>query len=150
MDANILAAVLGSVVSIVGGVIIAAFTYNCARKLELVAHWRSQKIQHYQELFASISSLASRAVSIDKFKAEERYANAVNTLGLVAPQAVIQKLNVLRNEIMISNPNRSDAGQERALVSMLLEIRKVLGIDATDEPATFRFKLHGGYHPDNH
>src|SRR4051812_4250503 len=94
-----------AVISAFGSIVAAALSYHFSRKREIEANWRNQKLTHYQELLSALSDAAIHG--INHTKAQERFANAFNTVALVAPQSVLRALLNFHNEIQVGNPNSS-------------------------------------------
>lgn len=119
----------------------AALSFALNKRAERKTALQQRKLAHYQELLNALSDLA--VDGIDKEKANQRFANAVNTIALVAPQHVIEALMRFHDEVKFSNPNASQEGHDRALKILLLAIRKSLDLPFRDDPTTFDFHLIG-------
>ncbi len=130
-----------AVISAASSVIAAALSYFFSRKRELESEWRDQKLTHYKELLGALSDAAIHGINHDK--AQERFANAFNTISLVAPQTVIDALLAFHDEIRNSNPNPSMEKHDKLLADLVLSIRNDIGVSPRDEPTTFRFRLIG-------
>lgn len=137
MDSTIIiAGITGSV-----SIITASLTYYFAKKLQLEKEWREAKITHYKALLTAMSGLATDG--IDKSKANQDFALAVNTVALIAPQYVVTALMDFHNEIKYSNPSQTQAKHDRLLIRLLLLIRKDIGISVKDDPQSFNFHMIG-------
>jgi hypothetical protein len=91
-----------------------------------------------------LSSLSDLAVDgTDKEKADQRFALAVNTIALVAPQCVIMALMDFHDEVKYSNPNKSPECRDELLKKLLLAVRKDIGLSKKDEKNKFVFHLIG-------
>jgi hypothetical protein len=128
-------------VSAAGSVIVAAFTYQFTKRQQINAEWRSQKLNHYRELLASLSALA--VDGIDKDVANQRFSLAFNTIALVAPQPVINALVEFHDEVKFTNVNRSVEKHDQLLRKLVLAIRADLNLGTKDNPQTFGFHLIG-------
>ena len=137
METSIIVAIISASASI----IVAALSFALNKRAERKAALQQRKVAHYQELLNSLSDLAVDWT--DKEKANQRFANAANTIALVAPQYVIETLMQFHDEVKFSNPNRSQEGHDRALKELLLAIRKSLELPFRDDPQTFDFHLIG-------
>lgn len=133
--------VIIAVISAASSVIAAVLSYFFSRKRELEGEWRNQKLVHYKELLAALSDAAIHGINHDK--AQERFANAFNTIALVAPDSVIKSLLAFHDEIRDSNPNPSLEKHDQLLAELVLSIRKDIGVSPNDAPETFRFRLIG-------
>lgn len=136
MEANTLVAV----VPVAGSILTAALSYFFARRQQLGAQWRDSKLNHYKVLLAAISDLAVNQVDED---AHKRFALAVNTIALVAPQSVVQSLLAFHDAIRISNTNRTKEEHDHLLTKLVVEIRCDLGLRPKDDTLTFRYHLVG-------
>ena len=77
------AAVIIAVISALGSIMAAVMSYHFSRKREIEADWRNQKLINYKELLSALSDAAIHGINHNK--AQERFANAFNTVALVAP-----------------------------------------------------------------
>lgn len=95
-SATVLAAIfaaLASGVFALAGVIV---TSRLAQRREHEAVWRQTKIEHYQEYLSALSAMVSgRTTAPD----QDRYADAVNSLALVASPAVLDAVHAFQAEI---------------------------------------------------
>jgi hypothetical protein len=130
-----------AIISAAASVIVAALSFALNKWAERKTSLQQRKIAHYQELLNALSDLAVDGT--DKEKANQRFANAANTIALVAPQYVIEALMKFHDEVKFSNPNRSLDGHDRALKTLLLAIRKSLELPFRDDPESFNFHLIG-------
>lgn len=130
-----------AVISAASSVVAAALSYFFSRKRELEGEWRNQKLVHYKELLGALSDAAIHGINHDK--AQERFANAFNTISLVAPQSVIKPLLAFHDEIRDTNPNPSLERHDQLLTELVLNIRRDIGVSPSDEPGAFRFRLIG-------
>jgi len=137
METSLIIAIISASASIVVAVFSFVFNKRAERKAEL----QQRKITHYQELLNALSDLAVDGT--DKGKANQRFANAANTIALVAPQYVIEALMQFHDEVKFSNPNKSAEGHDRALKKLLLAIRESLELPFKDDPQDFNFHLIG-------
>ena len=108
MNTSIIVAIISACTSIV----IAALSFAWNKRAERKTLLQARKIAHYQELLNSISDLA--VDGINKEEANQRFANAANTIALVAPQYVINALMNFHDEVKFSNPNKSQEGHDKS------------------------------------
>lgn len=130
-----------SLISLAGSIIVASLTYFFSKKEEIRKEWRKDKIVHYKKLLSAISDLAIDGQNIDD--ANLRFAESVNTIGLVAPQNVVTALMNFHDEIKFSNQNKSLEKHDQLLIELLLAIRKDIKIQSKDNTETFKFHLIG-------
>lgn len=91
-----------------------------AKRREHEADWRKTKIEHYQEYVTALSGIISGRSTPT---AQERYADAVNALALVASPAVLNAVHAFQNEISYRNTSRSDERHDELLHHALLAMR---------------------------
>jgi hypothetical protein len=131
-------AIATAIISIVGGLVAAAATYWLTKKREREAEWRKEKLAYYKALIESLSGTVSGDSTPEGQRA---FAKASNNLLLFAPQPVIDALDAFRDEIRVSNPNRSVEAHDKLLAALLLQIRRDVGVVPADIPSTFRPRL---------
>ena len=131
-----------TVIPITGSVILACLTYFFTKTLQAKTEWQKEKMNHYKVLLAAISDLAGD--ERNKEDANKRFALAVNTICLVAPQTVVTALMKFHDEIKMSNKNKTIEKHDRLLIELLLAIRKDIGVSSNDSEKTFSFHLVGG------
>ena len=112
----ILAALASGVFALVGVVVTSVF----AQRREHEADWRQTKIEHYQEYVAALSNIVSDRSTP---AAQERYADAVNALALVASSAVLDAVHSFQREISYRNTDRSDARHDALLSAVMQAMR---------------------------
>ncbi len=137
METSVIVATISASVS----VIVAASSIVLNKRAERKAALQQRKITHYQELLNALSDLAVDGT--DKERANQRFANAANTIALVAPQYVIVALMQFHDEVKFSNSNRTQGGHDRALKGLLLALRKSLELPFRDDPKNFNYHLIG-------
>ncbi len=72
-----------------------------------------------------------------------KFAFAVSTISLVAPQYVVTSLMNFHDEVKFSNPSKRPENHDKLLIDLLLAIRKDIKIPEKDNPNTFKFHLIG-------
>lgn len=115
----ILAALASGVFALVGVIVTSAL----AQRREHEADWRQTKIEHYQEYVTALSNIVSGRSTP---AAQERYADAVNALALVASPAVLDAVNAFQQEISYRNTARSDARHDVLLSEVMHAMRRDL------------------------
>ena len=133
--------IIVAVVSASASILAAALTFYLTKRHELAVQLRHEKLNHYKVLLAAISDLAVDGTN--KTDANMRFALAVNTIGLAAPQYVISALMAFHDEVKYTNPCKSDERHDRLLNELLLAIRKDIGLAKGDNAGTFKFHLIG-------
>ena len=134
MDTTILVTVISAITSLA----VAAVTFSLTKQKEREAEWRKQKLEHYREFLDALSGTVG---SDSTPEAQRRWAQATNTIGLVASQQVLLALQEFQNAIAHSNPKPSVEEHDRTLNQLMLAIRTDLNISPADDPETFSFRL---------
>jgi hypothetical protein len=134
METGIVVAVIAAATSLVG----AALSFFFSIRKEREADWRKVKFEHYREFMNSLSSIVGSDASPEGHR---RFAQACNTLQLVASKRVIASLHDFRDEIAGSNPNRSIEGHDKLLSRLIRDIRADLGIPSAANPADLSIRL---------
>ncbi|RQS67238.1 hypothetical protein DID96_21980 [Burkholderia sp. Bp8963] len=112
----ILAALASGVFALAGVIVTARLTQH----REHEAEWRQTKIEHYQEFISALSGIvAGRSTPA----AQERYADAVNALALVASPAVLDAVHAFQAEITYRNSARSDERHDVLLNAAIQTMR---------------------------
>ncbi|HYE36445.1 hypothetical protein [Methylocaldum sp.] len=132
------AEIVTAVIAASGAVVLAGASYWFTKKRERDAELRKEKLDHYKDFVASLSSIISGEWTADGQRA---FSRACNKLNLVAPQAVLQALQEFQQEIKISNTERSNERHDKLMSRLFYEIRKDLEVVPKDNEATFRIRL---------
>lgn len=132
--------IMVAVISVSGSIIIAAFSYFLTKQQQRENDWRNLKLDHYKNLLMSISDLA---VDNEDVEAHYRFAQAMNTIALVAPQDVIEAMLEFHDGVKQSNENRSQILHDKLLATLLLTIRRDLKLSPKDKRNTFYYHLVG-------
>jgi hypothetical protein len=133
MNAEITVALVTASASILAAAITFFLTKSKERSVELQQRKQSQ----YKELLSAVSDLADGGVTLEQ--AQRRFAAAVNTIVLVAPQPVIAAVMAYYRELLSQTTNRPR--RVELLKRLILEIRKSLELPFDDDPNTFDFEL---------
>jgi hypothetical protein len=132
--------VLVAAVTAAGTVVVAAVSYFLTKRQQREAAWRDSKLDHYKELLTAISDLAVDNANV---KAHQRFALAINTLALVAPQNVVNAMLAFHDGVKQSNSDRADDLHDQLLARLLLAIRADMKMRPKDDPNTFHYHLVG-------
>ena len=117
MDASVVTAVA----SAASALAVAAATYGLTKRRERDAEWRRFKLDHYREYVAALSGVTQAVPSPE---AQRRYADALNTLALVAPPDVLRALYAYQDAAYWGNPHRSAEELDARLSAALGAIRR--------------------------
>ena len=129
------ATVVTTLIGLLGSLLVAALTYWSTKRREREAEWRKEKLAYYKAFVESMSGIVE---GDDTPEGHKLYAKTTNNLLLFAPQSVIEALNTFRSEIAISNANRSRENHDKLFAILLLAIRRDVGVQPADDPATFK------------
>jgi hypothetical protein len=110
-------AALASGVFALAGVIV---TSRLTQRREHEAAWRQTKIEHYQEYISALSAMVSGRSTP---AAQDRYADAVNALALVASPAVLDAVHAFQAGISCCNTERSDERHD-ALLNVVIQVMR--------------------------
>lgn len=132
--------ILVAVISVTGSIVIAAISYFLTKRQQREIDWRNLKLDHYRNLLMSISDLAVDNTDVE---AHYRFAQAINTIALVAPQNVIEAMLEFHDGVKQSNEHRSQFLHDKLLAKLLFTIRKDLKLRPKDNINTFNYHLVG-------
>lgn len=139
MNVNLITALpvfLGALASGLFALIGVIVTSALAQRREHESDWRQTKIEHYQEYVTAISNIISGRSTA---AAQQRYADALNALALVASPNVLDAVHAFQKEISYRNSERSDARHD-ALLSAVMQAMRV-----DVQPSRFR-DTHREFH----
>jgi len=134
-------AIIVAIISASASLVVAAVTFYLTKKHELSVQWRTEKLNHYRVLLSALSDLAVDGT--DKDDANRRFALAVNTIALAAPQDVISALMAFHDEVKFSNPDKSPKRHDELLKEVMLAVRRDIGLAKGDDAHQFNFHLIG-------
>ncbi len=101
---------------------------------------RKEKLGYYKIFIGSLSKILEGE---DSAEGQIEFATACNDLLLFAPQRVIDALKAFRDEVRVSNPNKSAEEHDQLLSKLLFEMRRDIGVKPQDDPNTFKVGLQG-------
>jgi len=134
-------AVIVAVITVGGSALVAAVTFLLNSRQTRRDELQQRKLESYTELLSALSDLA--VTGLDEHT-NRRYATAVNTIGLTAPQYVIEALLAFADEIRVSNRNRSPERHDQLLSALIFQMRRSLEPPFSDDVTSFGFRLVGG------
>lgn len=139
--------VLIAVITVIGSTLAAGLSYYFTKSHEIAMKWREEKISHYRKLLTSITELGWANSGIpgitDEKEANKKFSLAYNTIGLVAPEYVINALNAFMDEISVKNTNKTKEKHDQLLKELILAIREDIKILPKGNIDTFKFNLKG-------
>jgi nitrate reductase gamma subunit len=125
----VILAALASGLFALAGVVVTSFL---AKRREHETEWRQTKAAHYQEYMSALSAMVSGRSTP---AAQERYADAVNALSLVAPAPVLEAVDAFQNEISFRNAARSDERHDILLGAAIQAMRDDIQPRSTRNPS---------------
>jgi hypothetical protein len=124
--------------SAVTAIVAVIITYVLTKKREHEADWRRLKFSQYQEFILALSGIVrGRSTS----EGHSRYADAVNSMALVAPLKVLSALKAFQKEISYTNNQRSDERHDQLLNVLLRAMREDIQPNRLSSDASFSFRL---------
>jgi hypothetical protein len=120
--------------------IIAVFvTYILTKKREHAGDWRKLKLEQYQEFVLALSGVVRERPTPDS---QRRYADAVNSMMLIAPLAVLKALRAFQDEISYVNNERTQERHDQLLDALFRAMRQDVHPTKPEE-TSFDFRLLG-------
>jgi hypothetical protein len=116
METGIITALV-SAASVVAG---AGLTYYLTKRREQELEWRKLKLEHYKSFMSALSCVVGSRTNTEN---QSKYADAVNTLQLVAPEQVLVALYNFQREISRANASKTVISHDAALTRLLRAIR---------------------------
>lgn len=127
-------------ISAVTAILTILITSALTRRREHEADWRKLKLAQYQEYVLALSGVVRERATAN---AQRRYADAVNSMALIAPITVLSALKAFQREISYKNENRTDAEHDRLLAILIRAIRADVHPDRPYDDSIYEFHLLG-------
>jgi hypothetical protein len=137
MNSALATVLISGATSIVSAYGVVALSHFYGRKRDHEADWRKMKLDHYKEYAGALSGIVHNGNDVD---AKRRYADACNSLDLVAPNDVLIALYAFLDETSISNNNRSDEKYELLVSNLFRKMRLDCHPSTPNDPADFTFR----------
>jgi hypothetical protein len=131
--------VVTSVITALTAIIAVFVTYVLTKKREHEGDWRKIKLGQYQEFVLALSGVVRERATPD---AQRRYADAVNSMMLIAPRAVLVCLQAFQDEISYVNKGRTDERHDRRLQELIRAMRQDVHPSKLQD-GNFPFRLLG-------
>jgi hypothetical protein len=129
----------GVIMSGAVAVAIPAITYWLTKRREHETVWRELKLKHYQTYMVALSAVVGDRATLEN---RARYADAANTLSLVAPPAVLRALYEFQDEISLKSEARDRTRHDVKLTALMKAMRSdAQGPLATNEDTKLSFRL---------
>jgi hypothetical protein len=139
-DSAVPAVVITAAASLATAVVAAIVTYWLAKRRDHESDWRKLKLAQYQEYILALSGvIAGRETP----GGHRRYADAVNSMTLVAPLTVLEALQAFQAENAFNNKNRDGARLDILLNKLIRAMRNDVHPSAGKDPTALDFRLFG-------
>ncbi len=130
--------VTAAIISASAAIVVSAVSFYLTKSKERQADWQRSKFEHYKELMQSLRGIVGTDSTPEGNK---RFAQACNTLHLIASKAVREALHDFQDEIRASNPNRSTDRHDALLARLEWQIREDLQIPDNPPMGDFKARL---------
>ena len=133
--------ILVTLIAFFSSILVAIATYYLNKLRESESKWREYKMEYYRQFLLCLSKITGNPSNDD----QNNFSNIVNTITLFAPQYVIQEVNkflylVTHEKVNLDGQQYSEK-HNQLINSIMLAIRKDIGIRPTDNKNTFNFAL---------
>jgi hypothetical protein len=112
---------LVGIISAVTALTVAVAGYRLNRRRDRDLDWRKLRLEHYSAYLSALSGITGRRSTPE---AQAQYADAFNSLVLVAPAPVLEALYAFHEEQRTNNPARTPQGYERCHNALIRELRR--------------------------
>lgn len=121
MENIVVTSIISAVAALLAAILTATLTAVLTKRRERDADWRKLRLAQYQEYIAALSGIVEGRSSVE---AHRRYADAVNSLLLVAPEAVLRARDafLIRNSVSQAPLPREE--HDRLLTVLLRAMRR--------------------------
>jgi hypothetical protein len=127
-------------VSATAAILAVVMTATLTRKREHEADWRKLKFGQYQEFILALSGVVRERATPET---QRRYADAVNSMNLVAPMAVLEALRTFQKEISLLNNSRNDDRHDQLLGILIKTMRNDIHPRPINDDSPSSFRLLG-------
>ena len=110
------------------------------RRREHEADWRKMKANQYQGFIIALSGVVRGRESLE---AHLRYADAVNSINIVASAQVLKALTAFQKEVSYINSNRSDERHDKLLEIVIQAMRNDIRPEWLSKDQALSFRLLG-------
>ena len=134
-------AIVVAIITVGGGILVAAITSYLTKAKEREAEWRSQKLAHYKEFMAALNNIVGPPPPVED---KVRFANAANNIFLVGSPRVLLALRAYLDETADSNTGNENDRHDELLTSLMFAIRDDIGMKPNRPDEPFEFRLWSG------
>lgn len=135
-DAAMNAAVLAAMISAVAALFVSTLSFSLNQRQQRQLDWRKVKLEMYREYVAALSGIIQGRETPE---AHLRYADAANSLSLVASSQVLRALYAFLNENSFRNLSRTIERHDVLLTELLSAMRDDLEPREKGRPSNFHF-----------
>lgn len=129
-----------AVIAAGSAVIVVALTNYFTKRREHAADWRKMKLERYREYILALSGITLERATQE---AHAKYADAVNSLRLVAPPKVLLALEDYLSHTSLRNQNKSLETHDHFLSILVRAMREDLQPAYKGKDDKFIFRLLG-------
>jgi hypothetical protein len=137
MNNALVTVLISGATSIVSAYGVVALTHFYGRKRDHEADWRKLKLDHYKEYVSALSGTVHNA---NDEVVQRRFADAFNSLNLVASHDVLIAMYDLQEETSVRNKNKSIKKYELLLSNLFREMRQDCQPTSPNDPADCSFR----------
>jgi hypothetical protein len=135
VDSTLLVAVISSVSVLTGAVVTAGLTYLLTKRRERDADWRKIKLDLYKAYVIALSGVVRQNRTLED---QTKYADAVNSLTLVASPSVLKALYAFQDE---ASRHGVDDELEKRRDDLLIALRQDIDPSHSRKAADFSFRF---------
>lgn len=125
-------------ISAAAAIIAVIITYVLTKKREHESDWRKLKFNQYQEFVLALSGIVRERATPD---GQRRYADALNSMALVAPYNVLTALRAFQKETSYRNDRKNDEKHDFLLDTLLRSMREDVHLNQSSSNLSFSFHL---------
>jgi hypothetical protein len=134
MDAKIVVALVGGCAATLAP----AISYYFTKKQERAVARHNLKLDQYREFVDALAGILDGEATDES---QQRFSRSTNNMYLIGSNDVLKAMQLFRDEIRISNLNKTAEAHDRLLSRVVWEIRKDLGDTPTHKPDDFEVRL---------
>jgi hypothetical protein len=138
MDGTVYTALVSGVVALGTVTLTQTLTYFFSRKNAHQADWRKLKLEQYTEYLLALSRIVRRDSDME---AQRRYADAANSLTLVAPSKILADLYAFQDELGEANQNHDPLKANSLLNLLMRDMREDCHPRAPEDKDGFQFRM---------
>jgi hypothetical protein len=137
---NSIIAVCATAISAVATICAVIVTYYLTKKKERDSEWRKLKFGQYQEFILALSGVVRERATRE---GQRRYADAVNSMSIVATPEILSALMNFQREISYKNSQRTQQKHDDLLDALIRLMREDIYPGQSKTAPDFSFYLLG-------